>query len=102
VTPASSAQAAQLSGRVAPRFAAPSGCARHVQQAHALPESLVKELREWRMACPKGDDELGFPNLEGAPMSPSNLTQRGLHRALRRAGLRKIRFHDLRHNSYHS
>jgi len=30
-------------------------------------------------------------------MSNTNLLQRGFYPALRRAGLRKIRFHDLRH-----
>ena len=62
-----------------------------------LPEFLVTELRTWRLACPKGDDDLVFPNLAGRPMSNTNLLQRGFYPALRRAGLRKIRFHDLRH-----
>jgi integrase len=62
-----------------------------------LPQSLVAELKEWRLACPKGEHDLIFPNLEGEPMSHANLTQRGFHPALRRAGLRRIRFHDLRH-----
>jgi integrase len=62
-----------------------------------LPERLTRELREWKLACPKGRDDLVFPNLKGNPMSSSNLLKRGLYPALRRAGLRKIRFHDLRH-----
>ena len=62
-----------------------------------LPERLVRELREWKMACPKGEDDLVFPNLNGNPMSSTNLLRRGFYPALRRAGLRKIRFHDLRH-----
>lgn len=62
-----------------------------------LPKFLVSELREWRLACPKGADDLIFPNLAGRPMSNANLLQRGFYPALRRAGLRKIRFHDLRH-----
>jgi len=62
-----------------------------------LPEFLMSELREWRLACPKGDDDLVFPNLEGRPLSHANLLQRGFYPALRRAGLRQIRFHDLRH-----
>ena len=40
---------------------------------------------------------LVFPNLAGNLMSNTNLLQRGFYPALRRAGLRKIRFHDLRH-----
>lgn len=62
-----------------------------------LPEFLVNELREWRLACPKGEYDLIFPNLAGNPISSTNLLQRGFYPALRRAGLRKIRFHDLRH-----
>jgi integrase len=38
-----------------------------------------------------------FPNLAGSPISNANLLQRAFYPALRRAGLRKIRFHDLRH-----
>ncbi len=62
-----------------------------------LPEILLTDLREWRLACPKGEFDLVFPNLAGRPMSGTNLLQRGFYPALRRAGLRKIRFHDLRH-----
>ncbi len=62
-----------------------------------LPKLLIDELREWQLACPKGADGLVFPNLEGKPMSHANLLQRGFYPALRRARLRKIRFHDLRH-----
>jgi integrase len=38
-----------------------------------------------------------FPNLAGKAQNPNALVNRGLYPALRRAGLRKIRFHDLRH-----
>jgi integrase len=64
-----------------------------------VPASLIAELRVWRLACPKGDDDLVFPNLDGNAMSPANLVHRGFEPALRRAGLRRIRFHDLRHYS---
>ena len=62
-----------------------------------VPEFLVGELKEWKLACPPGQFDLIFPNLAGEPMSSPNLRQRGFYPALRRAGLRKIRFHDLRH-----
>ena len=62
-----------------------------------LPGFLMAELRDWRLACPIGDDDLVFPNLAGRPMSNTNLLQRGFYPALHQAGLRKIRFHDLRH-----
>ena len=62
-----------------------------------LTDALIAELREWRLACPIGADDLIFPNLDGKPLCHSNLLQRGFYPALRRAGLRQIRFHDLRH-----
>jgi integrase len=62
-----------------------------------LPGFLLKELKLWRLACPNGPHDLIFPNLDGRPMSYWNLMARGFHPALRRAGIRRIRFHDLRH-----
>ncbi len=63
----------------------------------ALPAFLLKELRVWRLACPRSPHDLIFPNLDGRPMSYWNLMARGFHPALKRAGIRRIRFHDLRH-----
>jgi integrase len=63
----------------------------------ALPAFLLRELKLSRLACPKGPYNLIFPNLDGQPMSYSNLITRGFHPARKRAGIRKIRFHDLRH-----
>jgi len=63
----------------------------------SLPTFLLRELKVWRMACPKSPYDLIFPNLDGQPMSHSNLMTRGFHPALKRAGIRRIRFHDLRH-----
>ncbi len=58
---------------------------------------LIKELKVWRLACPESPYDLIFPNLDGQPMSYSNLITRGFHPARKRAGIRRIRFHDLRH-----
>lgn len=62
-----------------------------------LPEFLVIDLKKWRLRCPKSELDLAFPNGAGNPESHSNLLTRGFYPALRRAGLRRIRFHDLRH-----
>ena len=43
------------------------------------------------------DQGLVFTTDTGAPVNPSNLRQRSLVKLLEKAGLRKIRFHDLRH-----
>ena len=63
-----------------------------------FPASLVTELKAHKLACPNGEHQLVFPTETGGPMSPSNLLHRGFYPALRRAGLRKVRFHDLRHS----
>ena len=39
-----------------------------------------------------------FPDRKGNPISSSDLLWTGLHSTLRRAGLRQIHFHDLRHS----
>ena len=62
-----------------------------------LPDELVSALKRWRLRCPKGEHDLVFPSAKGQPMQSSDLLRTGLHPALRRAGLRKVRFHDLRH-----
>lgn len=66
----------------------------------ALPPSLVRELKLWKLACPhpeSGKAELVFPNSHGKPESAANLRKRQFHPALSRAKLRQMRFHVLRH-----
>jgi len=70
---------------------------RHARRTVPMPATLVRELKAWKLQCPKGEHDLVFPNLSGNPESHANLMQRGFHPALRRAKLRRIRFHDLRH-----
>lgn len=62
-----------------------------------VPDFLMHELKAWRLRCPKGEFEMVFPNGAGNPETHANVLQRGFYPALRRAGLRKVRFHDLRH-----
>jgi integrase len=67
-----------------------------------LTKALLRELRVWRVACPKAEPEakvqdLAFPNAAGGFEDAHNLLRRSFHPALRRAKLRTIRFHDLRH-----
>ena len=42
---------------------------------------------------------LVFPNPVGRPVLPQNLLQRSLYPLLERAGLPRLRFHDLRHSA---
>ncbi len=63
-----------------------------------LAPALAKVLREHRMASRfKADGDLVFPSSTGRALGARNLTRRGLDKALERAGLGKLRFHDLRH-----
>lgn len=67
-----------------------------------LPSPIVEALKAHRdnigNTRPQGTDvDLMFSTSKGTPFSYSQLTRWGLRRALREAGLRKIRFHDLRH-----
>ena len=57
---------------------------------------MVKVLREWRIACPHSECNLIFPNNDGNYQSAENMLKRRFLPALNRAGIDKIRFHDLR------
>jgi integrase len=63
-----------------------------------LPDELVSALKRWKLRCPKGEHDLVFPGAKGQPMKSSDLLRTGLHAALRRAKIRQVRFHDLRHS----
>ncbi len=62
-----------------------------------LTDDLIAELKCWRLACPKGERDLVFPHISGGPLDHGILLRSGFYPALRRAKLRRIRFHDLRH-----
>jgi integrase len=64
-----------------------------------LPATAIRELKAWRLRCPKGPLDLCFPNSDGRPMDDRNFRTRVFYPALRRAGLRRIRVHDLRHTA---
>ncbi len=72
----------------------------------ALPPILVKELRYIRDAQTARQRELGgvykdhclvFCQLDGKPLHAHNVAQRDFRRVALRAGVPRIRFHDLRH-----
>ena len=75
---------------------------RRIDMSDALLQALT-ELRRARKATylSKGSNEIPvwvFPNLKGRPLDMHNLKNRHFHACLDRAGLRRIRFHDLRHS----
>ena len=61
-----------------------------------MPPTLVRTLKKHQLSCPPGD--LVFPNREGGIMDGANMVRRHFQPALRLAGLRHVRFHDLRHS----
>jgi integrase len=57
---------------------------------------LVAALKLWKVECPPG--ELVFPHTDGQPNCRDRVLRVGLYPALRRAGLRRVNFHSLRHS----
>jgi integrase len=62
-----------------------------------LAPSVVKGLKEWRLACPKNELDLVFPSKGKEPINYSNMVRRHFQPALAKVRLPRIRFHDLRH-----
>ena len=55
----------------------------NAQRVIPLTPGLVSDLRRWRLAAPKGELDLVFPNPVGRPICASNLTNRVFLPALR-------------------
>jgi integrase len=51
------------------------------------PPIVCNALKEWRMACPKGELGLVFPNGSGNVEQLNNISRRGLHPTIIRAGV---------------
>jgi len=66
-------------------------------RAISMSSHLMKTLRRHMVKSAPNDHELIFASRDGTFLDGDNLVKREFHPALRRAGLRKIRFHDLRH-----
>lgn len=64
-----------------------------------MTERLVNALKAWKLACPVNPRELVFPSPEGCPSMHTNVMKRFFYPALRRAGLRQVSFHSLRHSN---
>ena len=61
--------------------------------------SLVSSLKRHKLACPVSEDDLVLCTSKGTPFDPDSIIKREYLPALRRAGLAKVRFHDLRHSN---
>ena len=64
-----------------------------------IPNSLIHELKKWKLACPVTEDDLVFPSPAGMPSQHDNVVKRYFSPALRKAGLRQVSFHSLRHTN---
>jgi integrase len=69
-----------------------------------LPPLVVSALREWKLACPKGEQDLVFPNGAGRVEDYNNIVERGWRPAQVAAGIIKANgkakyggLHALRH-----
>jgi integrase len=62
-----------------------------------LGPATMSELKKWRMACPLNPNDLIFPNEAGNPINHANMLRRQFYPAMKKVGIHKIRFHDLRH-----
>jgi len=63
-----------------------------------IPHKLVTRLKAWKLKCPPNTFNLVFPGPDGNPMQRHHSLRVGLYPLLRRAGLRQVHFHRLRHS----
>lgn len=68
-----------------------------IKSIDRLGRNYKQVCEEWRLACPHSELNLVSPNSNGNYQSADNLAKRRFLPALNRAGIDKIRFHDLRH-----
>ena len=61
--------------------------------------TLVEELRRHKLSCSVNDSDFVFRNSVGKPYDPDTLVRRQFLPALERAGVKRVRFHDLRHTN---
>ena len=61
--------------------------------------TLAQELRRHKLSCSIKGSDFVFCNSEGKPHDPDSLVKRQFLPALERAGVKRVRFHDLRHTN---
>ncbi len=66
-------------------------------RAITMSPRLKEALEIHRITSSVNEEDLVFTNSAGSPLDPDNIIKRDFHPALRMAGLRLVRFHDLRH-----
>lgn len=81
---------------IRPRFYPPKTKSGH--RMISVPAELATMLKAWKLQCPPSEMDLVFPNVDGTPLRRSVALRRGMWPALRRAGLRRVNMHSLRHS----
>lgn len=69
------------------------------KRAVDITESLLKELRKWKLACPPNEHDLVFPSPDGNITDHDNMMKRYFEATLIKAGLPHFSFHSLRHTN---
>lgn len=64
----------------------------------SIPPELVSRFKTWKLKCPPSRLDLVFPTPEGNPMQRHHTLRCGLQPLLRRARLRTVDIHSLRHS----
>lgn len=62
-----------------------------------MTQELVKVLKEWKLKSLSNSNNFVFANEAGNSIDPRNLVQRMFVPIVKRAGIDKLRWHDLRH-----
>jgi len=70
---------------------------RHANRRILMSPMLHHAMEQHRLLGRRSEHNLIFCNREGNPIDANNMVKREFYPALERAGIRRIRFHDLRH-----
>jgi integrase len=69
-----------------------------IRKIDLLPQ-LINELKHWKTICPENEHNLVFPSVEGKMSIHENVIKRYFNPALKKAGVRRVSFHSLRHTN---
>mgnify|MGYP001419263736 CR=1 FL=1 len=58
---------------------------------------VLQELKKWKLASGPNKQDLVFPGEDGEPILYRHMVRQYFEPALKKAGIERIRFHDLRH-----
>ncbi len=87
----------ELKGAQATRWRFLEPKSRRSVRSVVMSPGLREALELHRLSAPASPHDLVFCAKEGSPLDPRNFIEREFWSALSRAGLRRVRFHDLRH-----